>query len=67
MPDDMKDVTITLSFEDFKELSTDAAVEVIAEIGGLTPELAMFSARLLARTATKLFHNDELIIEEEEN
>lgn len=64
--DDIKKVVITLTFEDFKELSTDAAAEVLAETGGLTPELAMFSARLLARTATKLFHKDELIIEKEE-
>lgn len=65
----MKNVTITLTYEDFKDLSTDAAAEVLASLGapsGAHDTLAMFGAMLLARTATKLFSNEELIIEEEE-
>ena len=64
MPEDMKDVTITLSFADFQDLSTDAAAELCARLGDI--RFAEFSALLLACVARKLFTKEELIVEEEE-
>ena len=56
---------IQLSEEDFREISTDVAGELLSGI----PDhgYALFSALLLAGVCQRLFNMEKLIIEEEEN
>ena len=64
MDEEKKNTTITLTLEDFKEISTTEAAKLCAIIG--EPKLSVFSALLLARVAATLFSNEELIIDTEE-
>lgn len=59
-----REKTITLSFNDFQEISTDVAAKLCAVLD--QPELAMFSALLLANISKELFANENIIIDKEE-
>jgi hypothetical protein len=58
-----KNRTITISFSEFQEISTDVAAKLCAILDD--PKLPVFSALLLAKITTELFTNEELIIDEE--
>ena len=57
---------ITLTDEDFKDIATDVAAEMMheAEQHGVRPELVgLLTAMYCARLHTKLFENDKLEVE----
>lgn len=57
---------ITLTDEDFKDIATDVAAEMMheAEEHGVKPELVgLLTAMYCARLHTKLFENDKLEVE----
>lgn len=58
-----KDKQVTFTWNDFAEISTDAAAEICRHFDG-DPKLMMFSALLCADIARRLFGTDELVVEE---
>lgn len=57
---------ITLTDEDFKDIATDVAAQLMheAEQHGVRPELVgLLTAMYCARLHTKLFENDKLEVE----
>ena len=57
---------ITLTDEDFKDITTDVAAEMMHEAArhNIRPELiGMIAAMYLARLHTKLFNDDKLEVE----